>query len=41
MRTGYVPSKDIVACDGFVFWEGWGTLAERMVAHPTTLFPFP
>ena len=28
-------SKDITACNG------WATLTERVVAHPTTLSPFP
>ena len=34
-------SKDIIACNGFGFKGGWGTLTERVVAHPPTLFPFP
>ena len=36
-----MPSKDIIACNGFGFKGGWGTLTERVVAHPTTLSPFP
>jgi len=37
-----VPSKDIMACNVFGFLRGgWGALTERVVAHPTTLSPFP
>jgi len=36
-----VPSKDIIACIGFGFKGVGGTLTERVVAHPTTLSPFP
>jgi len=32
--------KDIIACNGFVL-RGQKTLTERVVAHPTTLSPFP
>ena len=34
-------NKDIIVCNGFAFKGGWGTLTERVVAHPTTLSPFP
>ena len=33
--------KDIIACNGFGFKEVRGTLTERVVDHPTTLFHFP
>ena len=36
-----MTSKDSIACNGFGFKVGWGTLTVRVVAHPTTLSPFP
>jgi len=41
MNTWYVTIKDITAYNDFVFKGGRETLTERVVAHPTTLSPFP